>query len=326
MKKYIIALLFTIVFIPSIALASWWNPFSWFNGWTFHKTDTQTEILENRIQELEKKLDDKSTSSATTTNPFNIPETAKKVETKAPIKPKTTTNQNIQAIQSAPIVQNNSAQTLEYKKILMNKIAEAYATLKTSSDYANNMIPFADERINELNSLISKNKTFTNSTADSDIKDIASSFNNLYEMDIDMSESERDYLYGLIKFAKEVIDKLNTAATYVSQTNTISLSEFEKLNEEYDKTITFANLNLSYTKDAVSRYLSNAKKYDDDYKLYLSLWKARIDSMSSSSNIVQPNYIPSKISVPYIPPIKTSTCSFNISPYSNSGNINCISY
>lgn len=326
MKKYL-SVLFLILFIPSVAFASWWNPFSWFNGWTFHKTDTQTQILENRVKELEKKLDDKSTSSDTTTNPLDVPETTKKVETKTPIKPKTTpTFSEWKATQPAPIIPNNSAQTLEYKKNLMNKLTEAYATLETSSDYADKIIPSIDERINELNSLISKNKTFINSTTDSDIKDIASSFNDLYESDIDMSESYKEHLSGLVKFAKDYMDKLNAPATYVSQANTMSLSEFEKLNEEYDKAVTFANTNLSYIKDTVSKYLSNAKKSDDDYKLYLSLWKARIDSMSSSSNTVQSSYTPSKISFPYIPPIKTSTCSFNISPYSNSGNINCISY
>ena len=58
MKKlntfFVLILLLTIV--PSIALASWWNPFSWFNSWGSDKKEEKTEILEKKIQELEAKL------------------------------------------------------------------------------------------------------------------------------------------------------------------------------------------------------------------------------------------------------------------------------
>lgn len=37
MKKYLLGLLVIIFIVPSIAFASWWNPFSWFSGWTFQK-------------------------------------------------------------------------------------------------------------------------------------------------------------------------------------------------------------------------------------------------------------------------------------------------
>jgi hypothetical protein len=58
MKRYLPILLLITLIIPSIALASWWNPFSWFNNWG---NENKTEILEKRIQELEAKI-------ATTTN------------------------------------------------------------------------------------------------------------------------------------------------------------------------------------------------------------------------------------------------------------------
>ena len=55
-NKYLIVVLFSFLLVPSVAFASWWNPFSWFNNWTFHKTDRETQILEDRVKELEKKL------------------------------------------------------------------------------------------------------------------------------------------------------------------------------------------------------------------------------------------------------------------------------
>lgn len=53
MKKYLLLLLSLTVFIPSVALASWWNPSSWFSN---QSTETKTEILEKKVQELENKL------------------------------------------------------------------------------------------------------------------------------------------------------------------------------------------------------------------------------------------------------------------------------
>ncbi len=69
MKKYykfFIILLLVCFIVPQIAFASWWNPFSW-NIWNniFHRSDTKTQILENRVKELEDKLSDQSTSAST---------------------------------------------------------------------------------------------------------------------------------------------------------------------------------------------------------------------------------------------------------------------
>ncbi len=57
MKKILSLVFVTTLIIPSLAFASWWNPTSWFDNWSFtNKTDTKTEILEKRIQELESNL------------------------------------------------------------------------------------------------------------------------------------------------------------------------------------------------------------------------------------------------------------------------------
>ncbi|MEX0930543.1 MAG: hypothetical protein WDZ79_02570 [Candidatus Paceibacterota bacterium] len=70
MKKSHIALILALLLVPAITNAAWWNPFSWFDGWSFLGfQDSQTEILEERVQELEKKLEEKnstSTESSTT--------------------------------------------------------------------------------------------------------------------------------------------------------------------------------------------------------------------------------------------------------------------
>jgi hypothetical protein len=87
MKKYIIVLFLVAFIVPSVALASWWNPFSWFNNWNFHKTETvsQTQIekqktSEEQIAELQKQLEDLKNSkdvSTTTSMPVTKKETVK---------------------------------------------------------------------------------------------------------------------------------------------------------------------------------------------------------------------------------------------------------
>jgi hypothetical protein len=67
MKKIVIFILIITFALPHFVLASWWNPVSWFNNWSFSgKTETKTEILEKRIRELENKLNTSTTTSIVT--------------------------------------------------------------------------------------------------------------------------------------------------------------------------------------------------------------------------------------------------------------------
>ena len=73
-----IMVLFVVMVIPNLAFASWWNPLTWK---IFYRTDTKTQVLENRILELESKL-----SIATTTISTSTPKTV------ATLPPKKVTN------------------------------------------------------------------------------------------------------------------------------------------------------------------------------------------------------------------------------------------
>ncbi len=79
--------------IPQVTFAAWWNPFSWFNHWSFRKTETKTEILEKRVAELEQKL-----ASSTTPTP-QATSTTKRGEL---VKPKTTTKPAYVPISTQP--------------------------------------------------------------------------------------------------------------------------------------------------------------------------------------------------------------------------------
>lgn len=64
MKKVILSLstfLLIALIVPQIALAVWWNPFTWFNNWHFLSSN-QTQ-LEKRVKEPEKKLEESNSKT-----------------------------------------------------------------------------------------------------------------------------------------------------------------------------------------------------------------------------------------------------------------------
>jgi len=46
-----------------MVFAAWWNPLSWFDNWSFFKKDVQVEVLEDKVQELEQKLEANNTAT-----------------------------------------------------------------------------------------------------------------------------------------------------------------------------------------------------------------------------------------------------------------------
>lgn len=63
MKKYLTLLIVLVCLVPYLALASWWNPFSWFNNWSLsNKSEENIQALEKKIEELESRLDVSTTT------------------------------------------------------------------------------------------------------------------------------------------------------------------------------------------------------------------------------------------------------------------------
>lgn len=53
LKNIFVGGIIVMVLFPQITFASWWNPISWFNSWSFNDNE---KVLEERTQELEKEL------------------------------------------------------------------------------------------------------------------------------------------------------------------------------------------------------------------------------------------------------------------------------
>ena len=93
MKKYLLVLVVLVVISPSIALASWWNPFSWFSS-KIHVGNN-----ENTTQVVEKKSENNLSSTSPIlieiSNKTSTTSATTKISPKIVTKPKTIVNQTI---------------------------------------------------------------------------------------------------------------------------------------------------------------------------------------------------------------------------------------
>ncbi len=75
MKKYFLTIILVTLIIPQIAFAAWWNPFSWK---VFNREESKTQVLENRVKELEKKLEANVSTSTKVEKTIKQPEVKEK--------------------------------------------------------------------------------------------------------------------------------------------------------------------------------------------------------------------------------------------------------
>lgn len=109
MKKYLSLLFLIVLIVPSIAFASWWNPFSWN---IFSKKEVvqkiqveeQQKTPEEKITELQKQLDDLKNQQSPTIVPTSIITQDKTGTTKPSIK--TTTRNVVQPSQIIDVCLN----------------------------------------------------------------------------------------------------------------------------------------------------------------------------------------------------------------------------
>lgn len=72
MKKYLSILVLVVLVTPQVAMAAWWNPFSWS---VFQKKEASVQQFESRIKDLEQKLEEtsgKKVASTTTASPVKV--------------------------------------------------------------------------------------------------------------------------------------------------------------------------------------------------------------------------------------------------------------
>lgn len=66
--KRLMPLLLIAILLPEVALAAWWNPFSWFDNWSFIREDSEKAALEERVEELEERLEKTESTQVASTS------------------------------------------------------------------------------------------------------------------------------------------------------------------------------------------------------------------------------------------------------------------
>lgn len=158
MKKNILIIALIISVAPSIALASWWNPFSWFTNWTFfNKNEVKTgqEVVIPTTNTDNSELD-KNVAKKVETVSQSTKETLAKKSTTVPIN-KTS---------SKTVVNIESQSEIDTLKNQIKKLEDKVGNLETKNESVQEYI----DSNTKLKPEISLNKTIINNDGSDRVK------------------------------------------------------------------------------------------------------------------------------------------------------------
>lgn len=221
-NKISILILLAVIMVPQVASAAWWNPFSWK---IFHRTDTKTQILENRVKELEKKLENVATSTADSIQTKKSG--AIKTETEEPNK--ITINPQKQTTPTPATTNYNFSQGLVD---LFNKRAELYDNFYKLNQ---SIIEYIDKNISSLTSTRNKMKAYRDGLLSSGSVDtsILDTFVEAYDADIEATNSYKNVFLLYNRYAQSMSNIHKDSARqsmgiFVSKQDfTVALQDFQ---------------------------------------------------------------------------------------------------
>jgi len=298
-------LLFGILIIPQITFAAWWNPLSWK---VFNRTDTKTQILENRVKELENRLENKT---ATTSSAGTIIKTSAKNNVKAVIKPKST-----DPIISTPKLTTKSEQTTQDDTNYSEQVISYLGRLIKEYD---DTIYFAKESISWINSIKTKAKNnrdlfayMRDTSTIANLKEINDSLVKLLDITIDYCERNKVWYENNIQTIEQVQKKLkDTQLGFYSKKidRQRFLSEFEASKVVVENIDSYNSTLSSNFKVVVAEIEKEQGQLDEIvnlYKIYLSQLKGNL--VESRSNPVIPA---TQLELPKIEFPKTTRCTIS---------------
>jgi hypothetical protein len=152
-SKTPLTILFIVLVVPQVALAAWWNPFSWFGNWGFKlKTDSKTEILEKKIKELESVIQndnkniepdgvgDKKTSNTETTKAQNIKKDESPLSVEVLTKISSSTSKSLVYNTNVDDINKEYLRLQSEYNILLRKVRDK---IDSNINYSNRKEPFS---------------------------------------------------------------------------------------------------------------------------------------------------------------------------------------
>lgn len=122
--KFVLPTLLLVFFVPNVVLAAWWNPATWFNGWKFNKNKQSTEVLEDRIRNLEKQLQEGSVATDAVENSSDSDaESSSKADIKL-VEPKKSPVVNIKTEVEKSETPVTQEKTEDVKEVVISQVPE----------------------------------------------------------------------------------------------------------------------------------------------------------------------------------------------------------
>ena len=298
-KTLFLGVLVTLLIIPQITLAAWWNPLSWFNNWRFSESvpAVETQTLERRIKELEKKLESVesiATSTATTTIAEEIkpvvapPVSVKPVSAKPP--------QTSQFQQPQPATENFAPIVAEAAK----REAESFGNL---SRLADDIAIYIDGDLSQITKTRNQTQAYFNGSEGDD--DIADAFIDAYNADIKTMTDYKDY------FLKAKVGMGQNILLYTDLANTTFGSKISKKEAIVAiKSIgesTAWEISRDYINTQFEKYKTYRENQNDEYEETFAYLQGHIDSRQSSI----PTYTPPIAPLIQIPQTRQTYCNVN---------------
>lgn len=296
MKKYFIPLFLIIFIAPSVAFASWWNPFSWFK-----KTGINESIIvkkEEVISNTKPKEDKKNI----------VPHTTKESKTSSGFD---FNNFGTKSISNKKNISNKeSAELIEYRNQAIawytSEIFELDRTIKLNSVYKE----VTDVKISEIKTSINKSEGWK--IGNPDISNLVDYFLSLYGNQLKLENSHLENQIKAISWMKDLKTYLENNLNNLKNISTIdgvtqSLTELENSK----KNITEVKKTLDGWSDASNKYQEKLEgiidgaysKYNSDKK-YIDT--TPIYPKSFSAPIIQNNKINCTSKVNFLGELETS--------------------
>ena len=329
MKKIIILALIAVL-VPQITLAAWWNPFSWFKKQPTSiqpqivEQDIKTQALENRIKDLEQKINNQQTIAtlvATTTVEDKVkpvvPATPPKPDLTKPAQPKTVST-------PTPVPENFNLQLLTV--IIQNR--QSFVTVK---NYLDSVVASVSDRIAALDRLIKGSEAAIDDSPTSSYFFTLSDGSTMTQNEIDgmflkAYIDNRSYVQSTKNlynsYLKSIDDMLHIIDNHSSKLPTLFVNR-EMLVTEL-KSLSDMNIRANgYYEKTRSDFAEFKKESDDRDQFYQDSWDKISGLVNTHRNKM--DYVPPRpIYIPVVSAPTFTNCT--VSSYGSSGYVNCLSF
>jgi|SRR3989344_5494861 len=298
------SLILLVLIIPQVTYAAWWNPLSWFNNWSFRKTDTTTQILEKRIAELENRLASTSTSTEVTTATSTATTKPIRRMTREEYQAEFGVSPDVKPTVSKPVTANPKPST--ETQIVNSPAPEENFSAATASgllaqaksyqdlaDFADGVIDYIDVAISELNTLIAQNEGYV-AVLGYEKSEISRSLIAVYQEDITKTNVYKKYLADIRDYALRTVLFYKNSA-FEKAGKFISKQEFVAITESLIK-----DPNWSLTRENILKAYEGYKSYRQYKDNLYTKWDAEMRAI-----LQQANSAPSAPSVPAYQPQPT---------------------